>query len=1113
MPPPIHHIHLYSAQAARKRLDRGQHNAHMPMVDKTFADEFNEPPETVAVVGPPGSGKSTLIRSLVKQYTKQNLTNIKGPITCIAGKQRRITFFETPNDVHAMCDIARVADLVLMCVDASFGFEMETFEFLNISKSHGFPKLIGVLTHLDKLKDNKQLKKTKKALRHRFWQEICSGAKLFYLSGIEKGFYPVKEIINLNRFIAVTKLVPQNWRKTHSCLLADRMEDVTDPAEQQQNPSCDRKIALYGYVRGCPLKFNQRVHIPGVGDYTIEECNHLEDPCALPQRGNKKKTRHLSERDKRLYAPMADVGSLIYDKDAVYIREETQDGVVEKGEGVDIMTRFKRDALKSQAIDEGLRKQNISLFEGGGAVDEDDDTPFNPEEDMPDHLKAGRYQEQKVYDDAGRLRRRVHFSESQVIGTMEDDDGDDMSSDDDDADDVILPSDRPERTQHNLSATELKGLKFGDDDEDEDDVFFKVGQTGDSSTKRDTKHYDLTRDVRGVLEEDWEVETVRENIRDLFVTGTWTEEESKGEAVSATAAPAVLQTTQQRAQTSLKKASKKMQSQGYESVSEDDDKMDDMDYALADEEDEEEEDEESEEDDAMDVDGEGAEGEGAEKVPKKSKLDLLKDSVKDMIPSSLLFGAPAAAADEVMEDNEVNPDASIRDEIRRKKAEKKEAFNQMYDQNKMEGGGKDFLEKMKDELEEKKEKTNKKIEETTGGNVEEKIKMVGFYAGLYVRVVVHGVPAEFVSHFNPKLPLIAGGLLASEDRLGVVYIRLKKHRWYPKMLKAQDPLVLSVGWRRFQTQPIFAVEDPNGRNRYLKYTPLHTHCIAAVYGPVTPPNTGVICFTNNSLKEEVNHFRCSATGYVMEVDHSSRIVKKLKLTGVPAKVYKNTAFIKNMFSSALEVAKFEGAKIQTVSGLRGTVKKSVSGKGGVFRATFEDKISKSDLIFLRTWKAVEPNKYYNPVTNMLLQDWQAMRNMTELRRDNNIAVPYQVDSIYRDIKRKKQFNTSLQVPIKIDSTLPFGHKKIRGVEKEGQSKLDAQISDATGHSNIMEPAEQNKRDLLEKLTLVDNIKKGAERENRHKKVCTVDGSPSYGRYAIKQPGIPRRCEELNNGVP
>ena len=57
-------------------------------------------------------------------------------------------------------------------VDASFGFEMEIFEFLNICQVHGFPKIMGVLTHLDHFRDNKQLKKTKKRLKHRFWTEV-----------------------------------------------------------------------------------------------------------------------------------------------------------------------------------------------------------------------------------------------------------------------------------------------------------------------------------------------------------------------------------------------------------------------------------------------------------------------------------------------------------------------------------------------------------------------------------------------------------------------------------------------------------------------------------------------------------------------------------------------------------------------------------------------------------------------------------------------------------------------------------------------------------------------------------------------------------------------------
>merc|ERR1719276_125529 len=100
-------------------------------------------------MGPSNSGKSTLIRSLVKIYSNQNISDTKGPITVICGKKKRVTFFECPcDDVHAMADLAKVSDLVLLLIDASYGYEMETFEFLNLLQLHGFPKVLGVLTHL-----------------------------------------------------------------------------------------------------------------------------------------------------------------------------------------------------------------------------------------------------------------------------------------------------------------------------------------------------------------------------------------------------------------------------------------------------------------------------------------------------------------------------------------------------------------------------------------------------------------------------------------------------------------------------------------------------------------------------------------------------------------------------------------------------------------------------------------------------------------------------------------------------------------------------------------------------------------------------------------------------
>jgi ribosome biogenesis protein BMS1 len=97
------------------------------------------------------------------------------------------------------------------------------------------------------------------------------------------------------------------------------------------------------------------------------------------------------------------------------------------------------------------------------------------------------------------------------------------------------------------------------------------------------------------------------------------------------------------------------------------------------------------------------------------------------------------------------------------------------------------------------------------------------------------------------------------------------------------------------------------------------------------------------------NFRIAATGVVLEMDKSTKVVKKLKLTGEPYQIFKKTSFIKGMFNSSLEVAKFEGAAIRTVSGIRGMIKKNLSSPEGAFRATFEDKILMSDIVFVKTW--------------------------------------------------------------------------------------------------------------------------------------------------------------------
>ena len=270
-------------------------------------------------------------------------------------------------------------------------------------------------------------------------------------------------------------------------------------------------------------------------------------------------------------------------------------------------------------------------------------------------------------------------------------------------------------------------------------------------------------------------------------------------------------------------------------------------------------------------------------------------------------------------------------ELAAKKEELKRKFDEQYDDP--ESSKPDFYDAQKDEISRQLQVNQAEFEDVDD---ESRALIEGYRPGSYVRIELTNVPCEVIENFDPTYPIVIGGLLPSEERFGFVQVRLKRHRWFTKTLKTNDPLIFSLGWRRFQTVPIYSLDDHSIRMRMLKYTPEHMHCYATFYGPIAAPNTGFCAF--NSLSGQISGFRVSATGVVLDIDRSAKIVKKLKLTGVPYKIFKNTAFIRDMFNTALEVAKFEGANIRTVSGIRGQVKKALPKPDGAFRATFEDKV-------------------------------------------------------------------------------------------------------------------------------------------------------------------------------
>lgn len=76
------------------------------------------------------------------------------------------------------------------------------------------------------------------------------------------------------------------------------------------------------------------------------------------------------------------------------------------------------------------------------------------------------------------------------------------------------------------------------------------------------------------------------------------------------------------------------------------------------------------------------------------------------------------------------------------------------------------------------------------------VKYGHFKLGTYVRIEIQ-VEKTYSRQLKPEQPLVLCSLKQQESGFAYMRVRIKKHRWYPHILKTRDPITFSMGWRKF----------------------------------------------------------------------------------------------------------------------------------------------------------------------------------------------------------------------------------------------------------------------------------------------------------------------------
>ena len=223
--------------------------------------------------------------------------------------------------------------------------------------------------------------------------------------------------------------------------------------------------------------------------------------------------------------------------------------------------------------------------------------------------------------------------------------------------------------------------------------------------------------------------------------------------------------------------------------------------------------------------------------------------------------------------------------------------------------------------------------------------------GQYVSIVLSNVSPAVVEAYQTQGFVALFSLLPHENKLSVLHFSVERCDGYDEPIKSKEELTFQVGFRTFTGRPIYSEINLNcDKHKMERFFKKGTLSMASVYGPVTFLPCPLLVFKKH---EVTGRMVMVAKGALSAIDPDRIMLKKVILTGVPIRVRKRSAVVRQLFYDPQDVRWFKPAELVTKWGIRGHIKEPI-GTHGLLKAQFGAPIKQNDTVMLILYKRMFP---------------------------------------------------------------------------------------------------------------------------------------------------------------